>query len=76
MRLGDLLIDLGHLREADLRAALAAQQASGGNKRLGEILVESRVMSERKLTEVLADLFGRRSSSRASATSSAACSCA
>ncbi len=58
MRLGDLLIDLGHLRESDLRAALAAQQAAGGKKRLGEILVESRVMSEHKLTEVLADLFG------------------
>jgi type IV pilus assembly protein PilB len=58
MRLGDLLIDLGHLRESDLRAALAAQQAAGTKKRLGEILVESRVMSEQKLTEVLADLFG------------------
>ena len=52
MRLGDLLIDLGHLRESDLRAALAAQQAAGGKKRLGEILVESRVMSEHRLTEV------------------------
>ena len=58
MRLGDLLIELGHLRDADLRAALAAQQAAGGRKRLGEILVESRVMSEHRLTEVLADLFG------------------
>jgi type IV pilus assembly protein PilB len=58
MRLGDLLIDLGHLRESDLRGALAAQQASGGRKRLGDILVESRVISEHKLTEVLADLFG------------------
>lgn len=58
MRLGDLLIELGHLRESDLRAALAAQQAAGGRKRLGEILVESRVMSEHRLTEVLADLFG------------------
>ncbi len=58
MRLGDLLIDLGHLRESDLRAALASQQASGGRKRLGDILVESRVISEHKLTEVLADLFG------------------
>lgn len=58
MRLGDLLIELGHLREVDLRAALATQQSSTGKKRLGEILVESRVMSEHKLTEVLADLFG------------------
>ena len=58
MRLGDLLIDLGYLRDADLRAALAAQQASGGKRRLGEILVEGRVMSEHKLTEVLSDLFG------------------
>jgi type IV pilus assembly protein PilB len=58
MRLGDLLIDLGHLRESDLRAALAVQQAAGGKKRLGDILVESRVISEHKLTEVLADLFG------------------
>jgi type IV pilus assembly protein PilB len=58
MRLGDLLIDLGHLRESELRAALAAQQAAGGRKRLGEILVDSRVMSEHRLTEVLADLLG------------------
>lgn len=58
MRLGDLLIELGHVRDADLRAALAAQKQAGGKKRLGEILVESRVMSEHKLTEVLADLFG------------------
>lgn len=58
MRLGDLLIELGHVRDADLRAALAAQKQVGGKKRLGEILVESRVMSEHKLTEVLADLFG------------------
>lgn len=58
MRLGDLLIELGHVRDADLRAALAAQKQAGGKKRLGEILVDSRVMSEHKLTEVLADLFG------------------
>ena len=58
MRLGDLLIELGHVRDADLRAALAAQKQAGGRKRLGEILVETRVMSEHKLTEVLADLFG------------------
>jgi type IV pilus assembly protein PilB len=58
MRLGDLLIELGHVRDVDLRAALAAQKQAGGKKRLGEILVDSRVMSEHKLTEVLADLFG------------------
>lgn len=57
MRLGDLLIELGHLSEADLRAALAMQKASEG-KKLGEILVEHHMLTEHRLTDVLGDLLG------------------
>ena len=60
MRLGDLLIELGYLREADLRAALAIQKASTEKKLLGEILVERHFISEHRLTDVLADLMGMR----------------
>ncbi len=58
VRLGDLLIELGHLREVDLRAALAAQAADTERRKLGEILVESHFITEQKLTDVLADLLG------------------
>lgn len=58
MRLGDLLIELGHLREADLRAALANQAAATEKRKLGEILVESHMITEQKLTDVLSDLLG------------------
>jgi type IV pilus assembly protein PilB len=58
VRLGDLLIELGHLRDADLRAALAAQAAATERRKLGEILVESHFITEQKLTDVLADLLG------------------
>lgn len=58
VRLGDLLIELGHLRDADLRAALAAQAAAIERRKLGEILVESHFITEQKLTDVLADLLG------------------
>ncbi len=58
VRLGDLLIELGHLRDADLRAALAAQAAATERRKLGEILVESHFITEQKLTDVLGDLLG------------------
>lgn len=58
MRLGALLVELGHLREADIEAALAAQSKSGERKKLGELLIEQHLISEQRLTEILADLLG------------------
>ncbi len=58
MRLGTLLVELGHLREADIEAALKAQAGKGERKKLGELLVDQHLISEQRLTEILADLLG------------------
>ena len=58
LRLGDLLVELGHIRESDLQKALAAQREDKEHRKLGEILVETHLISEQRLTEVLADLLG------------------
>ncbi|MEQ8662929.1 MAG: ATPase, T2SS/T4P/T4SS family [Gammaproteobacteria bacterium] len=57
MRLGDVLVELGYIAPADLRAALA-QQRSGEGQKLGEILIQNRTISEPVLTDVLADMLG------------------
>lgn len=57
--LGNLLVELGHLKPVELRAALEAQKhPQFHGKRLGEILVEKRLVQEYKLIEVLADQLG------------------
>jgi len=58
MRLGDLLVELGHIRESDLKKALAAQSQDKERRKLGEILVETYLISEQRLAEILADLLG------------------
>lgn len=58
IRLGDLLIELGYLTEADLRQALGMQKELGGNKRLGEILVDGGFIEERRLMETLSYQVG------------------
>jgi type IV pilus assembly protein PilB len=58
MPLGTLLVELGYLREADLRAALSAQANSKEKRKLGELLIDSHMISEQQLTEVLADFLG------------------
>ncbi len=58
VRIGALLVELGHLREQDLRAALAVQKESGSGKKLGEILLENHFIEENKLITVLADQLG------------------
>lgn len=58
IRLGDLLVELGYLRPADLQAALDVQQRSQPKKKLGEILVEEHFIEERRLAEVLAYQLG------------------
>ena len=58
VRIGALLVELGHLREQDLRAALALQRESGSGKKLGDILLENHFIEENRLIEVLADQLG------------------
>jgi type IV pilus assembly protein PilB len=58
IRLGDLLTELGYLREVDLMQALALQKESGGQRRLGEVLVDSGFIEERKLLEALSYQLG------------------
>ncbi|MCP5159725.1 MAG: Flp pilus assembly complex ATPase component TadA [Gammaproteobacteria bacterium] len=58
VRIGALLVELGFLREQDLRAALALQRESGQGKKLGDILLENHFIEENKLLEVLADQLG------------------
>jgi Domain of unknown function (DUF4388) len=49
--LGQLLIHYGKLDESQLRAAMQIQRESGG--RLGEILVETKVLPEAEVAEIL-----------------------
>ncbi len=58
LRLGDLLVELGGIRQAELDAALALQHEAGGQRKLGDILIESGCIDEQQLIEVLAGKLG------------------
>jgi len=58
IRLGDFLVELGYLRESDLKQALGMQSESKSSQRLGEILVERGFIEERKLLEALSYQLG------------------
>ena len=58
LRLGDLLLELGYLRESDLQQALAIQKESQGQRRLGDVLVDNGFIEERKLLETLSYQLG------------------
>ncbi|ORJ57120.1 secretion system protein E [Geothermobacter hydrogeniphilus] len=58
IRIGDLLVELGYLRQKDLQTALARQKESGGSRRLGEILVADHFIDEHKFLEVLSYQLG------------------
>lgn len=58
LRLGDLLVELGHIRPAELATALALQQESGGRRKLGDLLVEHGWLAEPRLVEILAGQLG------------------
>ncbi|ABQ28047.1 GspE/PulE family protein [Geotalea uraniireducens] len=58
VRIGDLLVELGHLKPADLQAALGIQKESNGAKRLGEVLVDNRFIDELTFAETLAFQLG------------------
>lgn len=55
--LGDLLLRRGLIDQTQLREALLQQQAGSG-KRLGQLLVETGVISERDLASMLSELLG------------------
>jgi type IV pilus assembly protein PilB len=58
IRLGDFLVELGYLREADLKQALGIQGESTNKQRLGEILISRGFIEERKLLEALSYQLG------------------
>ncbi|QWV97798.1 Flp pilus assembly complex ATPase component TadA [Geomonas nitrogeniifigens] len=58
VKLGALLVELGHLKPAELQAALGIQRDGDNCKMLGEILVEQRFIEEYTLAEVLAFQLG------------------
>ncbi len=57
VRLGALLVELGYLREADLKMALSLQKERPG-QRLGEVLTQNHFIGENELYDVLADQLG------------------
>lgn len=58
IRLGDFLVELGYLRESDLKQALGIQSESKIRQRLGEILVDRGFIEDRKLLEALSYQLG------------------
>jgi len=58
MNIGRLLVELGFIREPDLQLALNIQSEEQPDKKLGEILLERRIIDERKLIEALSLQMG------------------
>ena len=56
--IGNLLVELGYIRKADLDVALKIQAETKPHRRLGEILLERRLVDERSLIEVLSLQMG------------------
>jgi len=56
--LGNLLVELGYIRHDDLDVALKIQAETKPHRRLGEILLERRLVDERRLIEVLSLQMG------------------
>lgn len=59
IRIGDLLVELGYLKQSELLTALSLQKEGGvPRKMLGDIIVEKGFIEERRLTEVLSFQLG------------------
>jgi general secretion pathway protein E len=56
--LGALLIKLGMIDEFKLQEALGIQESEGSTRRLGEILIELKAITEAQLLEILAKQMG------------------
>ncbi|MDH3999468.1 MAG: ATPase, T2SS/T4P/T4SS family [Desulfuromonadales bacterium] len=57
IRLGDLLVELGHIRQSELEAALGIQ-AENRTRKLGDILVEYGFIDEHRLMQIIASKLG------------------
>ena len=57
IRIGDLLVEMGFIRQGDLDAALAIQRENRQQK-IGDILVEYGFIDEHRLMEILASKLG------------------
>lgn len=58
VELGSLLLKLGFLDEPRLSEALKEQEESGNARRLGEILIEKKIITEAQLLELLSKQLG------------------
>lgn len=52
-QIGQILLELGHLKEEELKKALEIQRSEGSKRRIGQIMLEL-FIEERELTEALA----------------------
>ncbi|MDO6460206.1 ATPase, T2SS/T4P/T4SS family [Granulosicoccaceae sp. 1_MG-2023] len=58
LRLGEMLIQLGYLKLAELRSALSIQKECSEHKSLGQVLVENHFLPEGRLLDVLSVQLG------------------
>ncbi len=58
IRIGDLLVELGHLSENDLGAASRIQQEQDKELRLGEILIKYNFIDEKRFNRILSIQLG------------------
>jgi hypothetical protein len=58
IRLGDLLVELGHIRPAELETALIHAAGKRSRLKLGDILVDHGFIDEPQLVEILASQLG------------------
>lgn len=56
--IGEMLVELGHLRHDDLEAALAIQKQGRTRRKLGDILVKYAFIEEHRLIQILASQLG------------------
>lgn len=58
MRIGSLLVEMGHISASDLRQALALQAEEKPKRKIGEILVDHQLIEEQVLVETLSLQLG------------------
>ncbi|MCP4575065.1 MAG: Flp pilus assembly complex ATPase component [Deltaproteobacteria bacterium] len=57
-RIGDLLVELGHINELQLKTCLEAQKKEATKRKLGEVLVSHNFIREKDLLEILSVQLG------------------
>ncbi|MBU2455608.1 MAG: Flp pilus assembly complex ATPase component TadA [Proteobacteria bacterium] len=58
LKVGTLLVELGHITRKDLDDALRIQYEGGGKKKIGDILIDNRAIDEKSLVEMLSLQMG------------------